>query len=232
MPETRVQIIGEKKFDERTWLRREVLWASLITPYSIQWGTWINGTAIDQHNGNFSRATLYSENKLDIDSQALAFFNQGKNVAGIISSSAVFRTMMYDNPRNDDEELSDYVIRTQAKCVDIALGNVAARCIELPSDISSYKECQRLAVLSDTPSRLPGEMFARRHRLLRAGKVMSALARVEVENWRNMAKQDPENLLPNLVVYNGGHPRSAGPRVDRLQPIFHEIVSSEEFQTL
>ena len=230
MPETRVEIIGQERFDEREWLRREVLWGSLMAPYDTQMASWFNGIAINQHMGNFSRATLYSENEMDIESQALAFFNQGKNIGGILSSASLFRTAMSEQPRRDYEELSDNALKIQARCVDIALGNISVLGLTAPADErDAYASCTKLA---DRARSIPEGDFGWKHNLLRAGKIMSALACREVEVWRDSAKQNDEESLPTLTIPNGGYPRSAGQRVERLQPIFEEIASSETYKAL
>jgi hypothetical protein len=232
MSETRVRIEGGGEFNEREWLRREVLWASLMAPYPSQMNGWLNGLETAHHLGNSSRKRLYAEYDNDERSQSKAFFNQGKVISGIISSAALFRL----NPSNEDlqtiyldgTEPSQEVLGMQARNVDIAIGKLAVRTIPpIQGDLEAFRESERLAKraydLSD---------FARKRLLLRAGKIMSGLAISEVTAWREMAIQDDEESLPTLTVPNGATPRSAGPRVEKLQPIFHEIVQSEQFQKL
>ena len=230
MPEIRVEVIGQEKFDEREWLRREVLWGSLMAPYEIQMASWFNGTAIHQHMGNFSRATLFSENELDIDHQSNKFFNQGKNIGGILSSATLFRVSMTERPRRDYEELSDHALRIQARCVDIALGNISVLGVTAPTqERLAYETCTQLAIRARS---IPESAFGRKHNLLRAGKIMSALACREVTAWRETAEQNDEGTLPILTILNGGYPRSAGHRVERLQPLLEEIVSSDAYKAL
>jgi hypothetical protein len=61
---------------------------------------------------------------------------------------------------------------------------------------------------------------------------MTGLAISEISKWRETAAQNEEGTLPTLIIPNGGTPRSAGQRVEKLQPVFHEIVCSERFQKL
>jgi hypothetical protein len=233
MSETRIKVKGVDKFDEREWLRREVLWASLMTPYPAQMAGWFNGTQISQHAGNFSRATLYAERELDLESQSWAFFNQGKNIGGILSSAALFRAYPTEGEIQQlfdtDPAVSSRELQVQARVIDIALGNLAIRSVETTGeDNKIYAECERLAIHAYASQSL----FARRHRLLRAGKIMSGLATPEVSKWRETASQNEDGSLPILTIPNGGTPRSAGPRVDKLQPIFAEIIASGPYRSL
>jgi hypothetical protein len=232
MSETRIRIEGGDKFNEREWLRREVLWSSLVIPYGSLMKSWHDGIEVQYHNSNVSRTDLFNESADDPETQARTFFNQGKKIATIVASASLFRL----NPSNEDlqtsyingTEPSQEVLRMQARNVDIAIGKLAVRTIPpIQGDLNAFQESKRLAKraydLSD---------FARKRLLLRAGKIMSGLAISEVAVWREMANQDDEESLPTLTVTNGGTPRSAGPRVEKLQPVFHEIVQSEQFQSL
>jgi hypothetical protein len=233
MTESRIKVNNEEKFDEREWLRREVLWASLMTPYGAQMAGWFNGTQINQHMGNFSRTTLYAENMHDLELQSRLFFNQGKNIGGIISSATLFRV----NPTESDLKLlyedgqlpTLKILEIQAKNVDIVLGNVAVKCIDIPgNDKDAYSECERISVRAYKLQ----NPFAQKRLLLRAGKIMSGLARKEAAKWREMAVQNEQHPLPMITIPDGGTPRSAGPRVEKLQPIFDDIVKSEQFRKL
>lgn len=231
MTKARIQVRGEKEFTEREWLRREVLWASLMTPYSAQMAGWFNGTAVHQHNSNISRATLYAEKKFDLDSQVMAFFNQGKNIASILSSATLFKSAIAEKPREDGEELTGHVLKTQTRVVDMAIGRTPSNSINLATDdLDAYRKCQLLVVHAEGAT--TEKQFARRQRLRRASRIMIGLAKEEIRKWRLEATQDPENSRPALEISNGGHPRSTGPRVEKLQPIFHQIVQSELYQRL
>lgn len=230
MSEMRIQVGGEGSFDEREWLRREVLWASLMSPYAYQVDTWLNGTAVQQHNSNFSRATLFQENRLDLEAQAMSFFNQGKNLGGILSSAALFRVLRHEEPRKDGESTSPCALSVQARVVDLALGHLTAPAISIPgNDLVSYYECEKVMRVVGCQ---PNHSYPTRRRLFRAGKIMTALSRAETEKWRAMGSQNEENTLPVLTIPNGGHPRSAGPRVEMLQPIFQDILASDPYCAL
>ena len=138
---------------------------------------------------------------------------------------------MFERPRHDDEELTERALKSQTLSVDIAVGKHKIPSIEIGGDdLMAYRECQRLAVLAGDLR--PEAHFARTQRLLRAAKVMTGLAIREIGTWQEMARQNPKEPLPILRIPNGGTPRSAGPRVERLQPVFHEIVSSEIYRSL
>jgi hypothetical protein len=235
MAETRIKVADEKEFDEREWLRREVLWASLMAPYPDQMEGWFNGLEFSHHLGNSSRQRLYSEIDTDPQSQSQAFFNQGKVIGAILSSATLFRAQfkkielqqLYDNlgiPNRD-------TLALQAQNVDMVLGNIKIDNLTEPlrsSDEEAYSCTEKMARLADR-SESP---FAKRRLFLRAGKIMSRLAMKEVSVWKKTAEQNNEGSLPDLTIPDGGHPRSAGPRVEMLQPVFNEIVESDEFQRL
>jgi hypothetical protein len=233
MSEPRVKVFDAIEFDEREWLRREVLWASLMTPYGAQMAGWFNGTQVSQHMGNFSRATLFTEADLGIEGQSKTILNQGKNIGGIISSATLFRI----NPTEaelqelytEDRPTTIDTLKVQARNIDIALGNIAVNYIAPTDDDSeAYTQCERLS----TRAYKLQNTFAQRRLLLRAGKIMSGLARREIAKWREMTAQNKDQPLPILTIPDGGMPRSAGPRVDRLQPIFHQIVNTDQYQAL
>ena len=83
MSESRIVVQGETQFNPREWLRRELLWASLMAPYGQQLNDWleVDGNRFDQHMGNVSRQHIYSQ-ETDSESQAIAFFNGAKVIGG------------------------------------------------------------------------------------------------------------------------------------------------------
>ncbi|HXR50461.1 MAG TPA: hypothetical protein VN778_05550 [Verrucomicrobiae bacterium] len=158
--------------------------------------------------------------------QAKAFFNHGKVIGGLVSSVAVFRMRM-NGPLDPNNEISEVVLQMQAKSIDKAL--------ELPllqatngtkGEQEVFEECTHLAKLA---VRNPGNQFVNRRYMLRAAKSMSSLACQNVVLWLETSKQDEAESLPLLTIPDGGTPRSAGPRVEMLQPIFHQIIASEAF---
>ncbi|HXR50460.1 MAG TPA: hypothetical protein VN778_05545 [Verrucomicrobiae bacterium] len=58
MSETRVRVADTGTFTPREWLRREVLWASLMIPYTEQYAGWFNEKELYHHKGNSSRQAL------------------------------------------------------------------------------------------------------------------------------------------------------------------------------
>jgi hypothetical protein len=227
MKEARIQVEGEDSFDEREWLRREVLWSSLMLPYEEHYKSWIQGLEYDYYYSNISRQNVFSGENYT-QAQALAYFHEGKKIATILSSAALFRTVMYEEPGNDGEEISDKALKMQAKSVDIAVEKSQVGSIELKDDKSVFTESERMASLANESE----SKYPRMHRLLRAAKIMTGLAISEISKWRETAAQNEEGTLPTLIIPNGGTPRSAGQRVEKLQPVFHEIVCSERFQKL
>jgi hypothetical protein len=235
MAETRIKVADEKEFDERECLRREVLWSSLVIPYEDLMESWDKGIEYHYYDSNESRAGVYEKNSESPEDQANVFFNRGKKIATVIASAVLFRArskeielpQLYDStgvPTHDNLSL-------QARNVDMVLGKITIRNLAEPlksSDEDAYSSTEhvyQLANRSENP-------FAKRRLFLRAGKIMSRLAIKEVGTWRKTAVQNSEGSLPALTIQNGGHPRSAGPRVEMLQPVFHEIVQSDEFKSL
>jgi hypothetical protein len=49
MAEARILVEGEDSFNEREWLRREVLWSSLMLPYDQHFRSWIQGLEHDYY---------------------------------------------------------------------------------------------------------------------------------------------------------------------------------------
>lgn len=217
----RVELVNGDVFNAREWLRRDVLWASLMSPYSRQLAGWLDGTQEQQHNGNVSRQLVYGSAQ-DVESQSMAFFNQGKNIAGLISSVALFKSCM---PRSNDG-CAVTPIEVQAKSIDAVLGSA------FDSNTAEgvvYAECAHL--VAEANKSRDGE-FGKRQRLLRASKLMTGLATQEAVSWLAQASQNEDSSLPILSIQNGGHPRSAGPRVEMLQPIFETIIASPKYQSL
>jgi hypothetical protein len=222
MAGNRIAVEGEKGFVPREWLRREVLWASLMSPYPQQMQGWLDGRAADQHAGNVSRQEIYAAED-DPQAQALAFFNRGKKIGGIISSAVLFKaaSMYYiDRPPMELLEL-------QAGGVDKVLGRTAVRGSMYSLDEEAYQACKRLIAQSQT-----ARAVERRRNYLNASRIMARLASAETAIWLAEAEQSEDNSLPVLSIPDGGHPRSAGARVDRLQVEFLSIVDSEEFIAL
>ncbi len=221
MSDYRVQVSGQEKFDPREWLRRDVLWASLMSPYGRQLGSWLDSTARLQHSGNVSRQTLYATYD-DPDMLSAAFFNQGKNIAGMVSSIALFRACM---PRMR-VKAQITPIELQAAAVDAAL---SGRPSNVVSDTRAYSNCEQL--VWDAHRAEPGQ-FGVAHRFLRASRVMTALAAQESADWIEASMQNEDGSLPVIVIKNGGQPRSGGPRIAMLEPIFHQILGSPAYQEL
>jgi hypothetical protein len=225
-PETRVTLEDGSPFDEREWLRREVLWGSLIVPYPEQMGYFLSGAESAHFSANASRADLYTTYTDDVETQAKAFLNTGKKLAGVLSGAALFRTTMRETLGEDGEPVTERTLTAQALSVDIALGRRSVPSAMPASEAEAFTSGQRLATAVENAS---PQTYAHRHFCLRAAKIMTGLAIQELPSWRALAEQDATQSLPALVVVDGGTPRSGGPRVDRLQPIFHEILESEAY---
>jgi hypothetical protein len=222
MSGSRIDVINQIEFSPREWLRREVLWASLMVPYRQQREDWLNGNAYGYYSGNVSRHQI-SALSSDAESQALAFLNQGKTIAGLISSIALFETI---NLKLLDASPIE-TLGVQADSIDKVLGNIA-----LNSSIETTEELEKIAFdecyhfvkkASEEPDRS-------REYLAYADRIITELATNETQSWIATSRQNEEGSLPVLVVQDGGYPRSAGGRVDRLQPIFRQIIESEQYQ--
>lgn len=222
MTNTRIEVIGAGEFNPREWLRREVLWASLMVPYRQQHKNWLDGIAYDHYTGNVSRRQIYALSS-DAESQALAFLNQGKTIAGLMSSIALFETI---NLKLLDASPIE-TLGVQADSIDKVLGNIALNSsIETTEELEkiAFDECYHLVKFaSNNPDRS-------REYLAYADRIITELATNETQSWIATSRQNEEGSLPTLVVQDGGYPRSAGDRVDRLQPIFHQIIESEQYQ--
>jgi len=223
MSDSRVEVTGQGEFSPREWLRKELLWASLMAPYKGQLAGWLDGRAVSQHDGNVTRRNLY-DIEGDPEVSALAFFNQGKNIAGIISSAILLRAEADGTIEKHPADM----LEVQAKAIDRVLGRAAANeviVIKIPED-RAYEVCARLVHIA-----MLGQID-RRDNLTHAGLIMTELAIAETKSWLDTARQNEEGSLPILKIPDGGHPRSAGDRVNRLQPIFHKIVASKPYQDL
>lgn len=218
MSGTRIEVIGYGEFDPREWLRRDVLWASLMSPYSQQMEGWLNGTQKAQHDGNVSRQERYSQEQ-DAEAQAMAFFNQGKNVAGLVSSIALFQASI----AGTREGSAVTPVEIQAKAVDLALIKRSKATAEPEGE--TYERCSQLARRAAATH----ADFIAIQSLRKAAGLISGLAASEAASWVEASQTD--EILPELTINDGGHPRSAGPRVEMLQPIFKQILDSETYQT-
>jgi hypothetical protein len=220
MAEYRINVIGEESFKPREWLRREALWAYLMSPYGRQLDDWKNenGTRFDQHIGNVSRQSIYAEQP-DPESHALSFFNQGKHIGGLITSAAMLRAGVASENR-----LVVDVLALQTRAVDISLAG-RVQCV-LKSDFEVFSQTAKLVRDADAVSL---GQYGRNQRLVRASGNMMNLASEETIAWLEVATQNETNPLPTLTVNDGGHPRSVGPRVEMLQPIFHDILNSDGY---
>jgi hypothetical protein len=219
MSATRVEVINYGAFDAREWLRRDVLWASLMSPYSQQMSGWIDGTQKAQHDGNVSRQNLYAQNE-NAEAQAMAFFNQGKNVAGLISSVALFQASIAGTRQGAPVT----PIAIQAKAVDLVLDSEVKSDRILPES-EVYERCSRLAVQASL-----GAGIVASRSLRKASQLMTDVAVVEASSW--VAASLTDETLSKLTINDGGHPRSAGPRVEMLQPLFKKVLASETYQSL
>jgi hypothetical protein len=226
---SRVQLVDGSAFAPREWLRREILWASLMSPYTLQLNEWLSASAstgikMRQYSGNVSRREIYSRSK-EPEYQSLAFFNQGKVIGGLVSSAALFKACM---PRSSEGAYVD-MLRLQADTVDRVLADSPTGSPVLSiSETEIFTTCARLAKQAHA---------ARKERVtaslwLHASQNIRKLAAEQARKWVAVALQDEQAILPQLVIPNGGTPRSAGPRVEMLQPLFHHIVESEAYQVL
>lgn len=217
MSKSRVEIIGGAEFSPHEWLRREVLWASLMTPYGSQLNGWLSedNTQFSQHMGNVSRQEIYSA-----EDDSLSFFATGKTIGGLISSKALFLSMM------SGWRTSVNILEVQARSVSRVLNNNVSNKDVLNRE-RAFLKCADLAI---NASEMEDWSFVRGEKLLRASQLMGDLAAQEASSWIKLSQQNEEGDLPLLKINNGGHPRSAGPRVGKLLPIFEEIVESVEYR--
>jgi hypothetical protein len=230
MYSSRVEVVGYGKFDAREWLRQDVLWASFMSPYAQQMGDFLkdNGyPALQQHNGNVGRRDTYSKES-DVTAQSLSFFHQGKNVAGLISSAVMLRAFMHGLEEGRMGAHPERALGIQAKCIDIALGSLVKRLPDVVPDDEAYQICSKQAQAAQSSK----YSFGNKSRLLRASNMMCALAQKEATQWIEDSRQNDEQSLPALTINPGGSPRSAGPRVDALQPVFQRTLGSRSYKSL
>jgi len=228
MSEYRIEVVGEEAFNPREWLRRDVLWASLMSPYDQQMKGWIDGSQLAQHQGNVSRQNTYGkEDELDTEAQAMAFFNQGKNIAGLVTSAALFTAYKNGFGRGKSVDL----LEVQAKNIDKVM-SVAPEYAdrmeageEFKSEKEQYELCSEAMVLNQCDDRFVRIMS----RYDVATARMVGMAARETADWLETASN---MSLPTLAVNNGAHPRSVGPRVEALKPIFESAVASPEYRAL
>jgi len=225
MSQSRVRVNASNEFNPREWLRREVLWASLMTPYNRQLATWIEGTALPQHLGNSTRQKIYGEEP-DAEAQSLAFFNQGKSLAGLISSVALFDACL------DRTGYGAHVniLGVQARSVDKVLERAANQFSRLTySDEEEAEIFAESSALAKTALQFEYSHPARNEAFFKAGIMMVWLASSEAASWIDNSKQNPESSLPTLLIEDGGTPRSGGDRVNKLQPIFKKLIDSNVY---
>ena len=220
----RIEVDGADRFDPHEWLRREVLWASLMSPYDEQLQRWFAGRAHDQHAGNRTRQHVY-EGEDNPELQALAFFNHGKTIGGIISSAVLFRITL-----DRSVEVGINHLEEQARVVTSVLGREPGDFT--PEEVSEEASFSACSALAKAIAKKDLDLLVKNEKRLRVSNIMSALACREAKIWVGASLQNSEQTLPVLTIPNGGYPRSVGDRVDRLQPIFHQIVDSEQYQAL
>lgn len=222
----RIKVVGGKDFEPREWLRREVLWASLMTPYNQQLDVFIKGTAFDQHMGNKTRQDLFALDE-DPESQSLAFFNQGKNVAGLISFAALFDACL-DRTGNGAHV---NIPGVQARSVDKVLARQSDLHKGPYSPDEEFEIFDESGLLVNHAVRTERGSEERNESIFRAGSMMTWLASAEAGLWLESSLQSIEGSLPELVIDDGGTPRSSGTRVDKLQPILHKILESANYRS-
>lgn len=222
MFEYRVEVAGEEAFNPREWLRRDVLWASLMSPYDQQMKGWTDGSQLAQHQGNTNRQAIYSREE-DTEHQAIAFFNQGKNIAGLVTSVALFKA--YGQGFGAGEPVN--LLEVQSQSIDKTLLAAPRYTNEKSPDEKFVYEACSTAVESNMHESY--DSFRAQHRYNLAGARMLGLAAREAAHWLEIAS---DTSLPAITINNGAHPRSVGPRVDMLQPIFEDTVASTHYQQL
>jgi hypothetical protein len=223
---SRVELVDGSEFDPREWLRRDVLWASLITPYQDQINTFLLDTARYQHDGNVNRIkTNANFSESDTATQAESFFHEGKNVAGLISTVALLNVCRL---RVNHNSLSE-IIEIQASSIDKVLR--LANSVELDeskTEEKAFGECERaLTIFARSPS-----LYGHSRRLIGAGKSMIGFAGIEASRWMSNSLQNEGGTLPVLHVQDGGTSRGSGPNVDMLQSILHSLPESELYANL
>jgi len=227
MPESRIEIIGEAEFTPGEWLRREVLWASLVAPYSHQMAGWLDNDAeraLQQHNGNVSRQQLFAAES-DPRFASHAFLNQGKNIAGLISSAVLFKVSMPGQLHNVIN-----VLDVQAENVDKVLARLSDDSAGAEQSLSESEVFQTSAKLVAAAANPEVSRTQAKKNFLRAHKLMSVLASTEAASWVESSYQNEAGTLPILKIHNGGHSRSSGPKIDALQSLFDRIISQHPCQ--
>ena len=146
MAEVRVVVEGELEFNPRQWLRREVLWASLMSPYSVQLEDWLNedGNRLDEHMGNLNRQRIYSSDPSP-EAKSLEFFTEGKNISGLMSAVVIFDSLIHTTRRAED------ILATQASNIDRVLEAAIEDPLQAPLDDEGvFSKCSRLVQLALT----------------------------------------------------------------------------------
>lgn len=228
MSDYRISVAGENQFNPYEWLRRDVLWASLVTPYDKQLAGWLDEdlTQREHHVENINNQAAH-ETAGDPDLEAQAFFHQGKSVAGVISSIALIETLKAPT------KYTGFVdpLECQARSVKRVL-----RAAETPADT---RHTPSLKITYDKSARfirqannLSGATYARNIRLDKAARLMIRYAAHSTRAWLAAAAQSETGDLPVLIIPNGGESRSSGPHVELLLPTFNKTVQSPAYQAL
>jgi hypothetical protein len=198
------------------WLRREVLWASLVTTYEAQLQGWtsVGEDALSQHQGNASRMDIYKREA----EPAQAFYQQGKVVGGLLSSVCTFR--VFSQP---DVRLID-IFGLQADTVSEALDTKPKVPVWNRGMIGDlYSTCSMLARVSIKSK--PYE-----HDLLQdASDKIIDYAKSEALLWIEMADELEATSKADVHVNNGGVPRSVGDGIDVRQALLKAIAGSDAF---
>jgi hypothetical protein len=213
---SRVRIETGEPFEAREWLRREVLWASLMTPYDEQLQGWVSttNTQFSQHQGNASRRDVYGGSE-NIELLSQAFFQQGKTAAGLLSSVIMFKTFVkLPNPTLD-------ILGLQAESVDSTLELDKSDFVSTEDTENVYRQCARLAVKASRSKLKKGAY-------LKASRLMLGIAGREAQAWAETSIDNSSGRI--LTIPNGGHPRSAGNRVDVRQLFFNTVLESDAYR--
>jgi hypothetical protein len=226
---SRIEVIGESEFNPREWLRRDVLWASIVTPYPRQLAGWLDGeSAQKQHSNNVSRIeqfASYTGNEM----AAEAFRHRGKNIAGMISSIALFQTLICQRGT-----LATTNLRVQARSVDHVLNRFRRGSFDTSfNDEAVYAECVnqvRLTAGLDPSDEI--QQFGYNKRFRTATKYLTGLVCQEVGLWLAEAEQNDKRTKPVLVVENGGVTRGSGPSMERLGQQLAQTEATAEYQDL
>jgi len=218
MSDYRVEVTGGEAFNPREWLRREVLWAYLVVPYSRLYQTWFNNTALSYHDSNLSRRDFFAKE----NEPGLSFFNHGKAISSLLHQSLLFKAM-----RSGQRVPYVNILKLQAGAVDRALTTISA--IE-PDNINTQRVFEECEAVARTVHFSEYYSYSQSMRLFKASNLMGRLAAGQIQLWLEQAS--PYDTDETLVIDNGGVSRSSGPNIDRLAPIFQQIVAGERFQEL